>query len=169
MPYYKQVIPLKPYVAKYVRSLYNDPFILTNTNYLGVIIYSILQKKNALNLNLKYEAKRYDLLTDSITIMIPDHLVHSYKTGHIIDPQHAISINHLIEAKINEEIFAWCTAYSHHKYQIKKAIEAFCDHHTINIEHDISTDAIIKSYQRAKSATNKRLRKNPPPLSVFLS
>lgn len=179
MRYIKKAIKVKPYVAKYIRSCYADPFILTNTNFLGVIIFSCLQKKNALKLNLRFWSKRYDLLTDRIDIHIPDHLILKSSTGIHLPPEHCISINHILEEKILEELFVWFYTYEKvgfrkKGFQKKDALQHFCERYKINIEKDINSETILKAYDRHKkdkykSFTGKAFKENAAPLSGAIS
>ncbi len=143
-------IPVKTYVRKYIETKYPGPIKIGYGNTLGNYLYVCLEKQSShwhkKNLNLLQ--KRYELLTDKITVLLPANEDTWYKTGHSVPIAKSIFINDFYEEKIIEEINFRCDTYFRVGFSRNQAIEDFCDEYNIIIDVDITHGALKKAEYR---------------------
>lgn len=145
--YYKVPIQVKPYVKKYIHSMYGDNIFISLQDPLSIVLYAFLQKKNIhlLKDTAKFDS-RYNELKANIIMMVPKR--DQYKHGLFISPQNHIIINHFFEQELTKALYCYCTSFEKAGLKRKNAIEEFCREHAIEIDRDISIDAITKAVYR---------------------
>lgn len=158
MRYLKLTIPVKTYVRKYIEAKYPGLIKLGYGTTLGSYIYVCLEKQSSpwhkKSLNLLQ--KRYELLTDHITVLLPANGNTFYTTGFSIPVSKSILINDFFEEKIIDEIHYRCNIYNKVGYSRNQAIEDFCDDYNIIIDVDITHAALKKAEYRLRKNLHKK-------------
>lgn len=163
MKYIPISIPIKPYLKKYIHSLYGQVVVVSFKTFVGMNIYCLLERKG----NEKKDAKtanqlRYRTLTDKLTIILPKDLY--YRVGHVIPEDKAIVINIMYEQYLSEHLSIFCDAYKKAGRQKKEAIEDFCARFNIDIDIDITMEALRKLGIR-RNSKEKKVKKSMAEMS----
>lgn len=155
-------------MRKYIEAKYPGQIKLGYNNTLGSYLYICLEKQTShwhkKKLNLLQ--KRYELLKDSITVLLPANEDTYYKTGFSIPISKSILINDFFEDKIIEEINFRCNTYERVGFSRNQAIEDFCDEYNIIIDVDITHGALKKSEYRYRKNLNKNMAPMSPPVEA---
>ena len=125
--------------------------ILSVKNLMGIVVYAFLEKEKINNYSKKnkfYTSIRYSNLNDSIKVLVPKMEVYKYRQGLSISKEKLIIINNLFEKKMNEDIYTWCRRYRQVGISNRIAIEDFATEHNIDLDDDITYDALRKSVYR---------------------
>jgi hypothetical protein len=140
----------KPYLAKFVHSVYGSPLAADSNSLLGSYIYLCLSKNMYENRHL-YHHKRA-IPQSSIQIKISKWQFNSI--GFHIPEDKAISINSFIEKTFTEHLYNWCFVHTKKEVRFKgydDQIRSFAAHHNIVLDddnQDISFDALKKKEYR---------------------
>lgn len=163
----KLSIPVKTYVRKYIEAKYPGHIKLGYRNTLGSYIYVCLEKEKSTwhKKKINLLQKRYELLKDSITVLLPSNENTFYKTGFSIPITKSILINDFFEDKIIEEINFRCNTYHRVGFSRNQAIEDFCEEYNIIIDVDITFAAFKKAEYRYRKMMNKNRSQMSPLLT----
>lgn len=127
-----------------MHTLYGTPVFANNRTPLGCFINAALDKN--------IYASRHDLQfspTDTLIVIINEWQFH--RIGYDIPRDKAIHINRFLEASFDKDLYTYCQANirQHSRYRgYALAIEAFAQLHDIDIDIDITFDALKKSEYR---------------------
>lgn len=92
-----------------------------------------------------------DKYSEKMEIFLPKTiLTKSRPLGYDLSDQHTITINKFFETRFTEDIARWCELGAIYKVEFKKNIEDFCHRHKIEIEYDITFEAIKKKEYRLR-------------------
>jgi len=160
--YFVVKIPVKPYIKKYLQALYGRPVVFSTTNYFGATIIAFLDRKFYSTRKEDIVFKRFDKLTDAIDIYLPKYWLNKrgISYGYDVSMQNTIIINKMFEERFAEDICKHCTLYDTMGFDIKDAIEDFCTVHMVDIETDISFDALKKKEYRYRKEKQKQFHTN---------
>ena len=164
MRFIKVSIPVKTYIRKYIEATYPPPIKLTYGTTLGNYLYVCLEKPTSpwhkMPLNLLQ--KRYELINDSITVLLPADANTFYRTGFEVPPAKSLLINDLFEDHVIKEINFRMRVYEKVGYSRNQAIEDFCEEYNIIIDEDITQGALRKAEYRYRKNKNKHLPQMSP-------
>lgn len=98
--------------------------------------------------------------TDKYSEPLQIHLHKSILTkrrglGFDISDASTISINKFFETRFNEDLKKWCELGTIYKVEYKKNIEDFCMRHRIELEYDITFEAIKKKEYRFRKKSEE--------------
>jgi hypothetical protein len=160
--YIKLIIPVKTYVKKYIEVKYPGNIKLNLVSTLGRLIYCCLEKQSSpwYKKRMNFSQRRYKLLTDEITVLLPANQDTFYKTGFSIPAAKSILVNNFFEDQIIDEIIFLCKTYSKIGFSNNLAIEDFCDEYNIIIDDDITHAAFKKAVYRYRKNLEKAMEKN---------
>lgn len=173
--YFKITIATKPYLKKYLQSLYGNPLSFKNDREFGMTIAAYLERPHKLNDNLKATpvtqqdkpaknipapltqirqhqselTMRLDRFDSLVQIQINKRLFTRYSSGLVIQPAHAIVINQLFDKRFTEELYKKSSMLNlFGGLPWTEAYKAFCDQYKIEIPEDITMDALKKKENR---------------------
>lgn len=152
MKYISISVPVKPHIKKYIHALYGQVIVVSFKTFIGINIYSLLENKN---FNKSRQGKRFmkvkaHLFTEKLSIRISEDLL--YRTGLVIPIEKSAVINNMYEQMLSENLYTFCEAYKMAKIERQQAIEDFCKRYKIDIDVDITFDALSKTeYRHRKS------------------
>jgi hypothetical protein len=152
--HYSIQLPTKPYLAKYIQSLYGKPVIFTEDNYFGMSLLGFMERKFYMRHNEEITHRHFDKLTHQLEIFFPSWWLKQSHYPTDLPKQNIILINKLFEERFEEDLAKHCISYDLIKLEIKQAMEDFCFLHQINIgsdsDDDISFDALKKKEYRTR-------------------
>lgn len=159
-------IPTKSYLRKYIHTRYGYPVQINNKTLIGVVILAILEKKKAY-----YRGSRsamqgvYSSYCDKVELSIPK----SYITGNIyglnVSTEKAIMVNRYFEQQFIEDLYNFCRynltdSGKHPGYDV--SIYKFAERHKIEIDVDITFEALKKMEYRYRKNIEKKDDENVP-------
>ena len=151
--YYFTKLPCKPYIKKYIASFYGLPVPASNKTTLGCFVNSCLAKERY-RAHYYGESFIYKNFTDYLVFQISGwafmHIGFDFPKAKVIE------INQFLEARFEEHMFLHCnTHYIAGQTERRKLIEAFAESHGIELEEDISLDALVKTERRMRNAIKR--------------
>jgi hypothetical protein len=160
--YFNVTIRTKPYLKKYLQTLYGDPIIFTTRNLLGIIIAPLLKRPVKFQHSTEVLQKRAFKFADTLEIKCHKRFIRHRKFGIFINDRQAISVNLFFENQFREDLWKFCRLMSFLDVEITDAIEEFCTIHGIVIDEDITMDAIVQKERRFR----RLIEENAPQLSA---
>jgi len=146
-PYHKIPIQVKPHVKKYLQAIYGDAIIISAENPGSMVMYGFLQKKSQSLFTNKVELhKKFIAQNKTIYLLIQKRDV--YRHGISISEKNHVLVNHFFEQQITQLIHLIANGYVNIRKTRKKAIEDFCGQYNIEIDEDITMEALTKNDQR---------------------
>jgi len=168
MKYIPISIPVKPYIKKYIHAIYGQVIVVSFKTFVGMNVYCLLQKKGSEKQRFKKDTQvRYNLLTDKIRLLVPKDLL--YRAGIDIPEDKSVILNNMFENQLSEHLHNFCEAYQVVGRERKEAIEHFCIKYDIEIDVDITFDALSKSEYRRRKRNEKFLKKDMAQVSSRIS
>lgn len=160
------ILPSKTYIKKYITALHGDPIIITLNTDFGFVVLNTLASRiesKAWRGCIDIWQNRY---SDQVTFQIPFHYFSITKKE--VSPFTIGLLNRYFENKFEEELYREITKYRSAGNTYKKSIELFLTQYKIDLEIDISYDAIIKAeYRNRKKNQNKFSRDLSTPQNLF--
>lgn len=135
-------VPVKTYIAKYFTHLYGHPIPLSHQDDFGDSILTKLSTAPLIR-PTKYDRNitmRY--FKTAVKLQVPMHMF--YRLENKITDAHIININRFLENTFETSFCTWVLCQAAAKVQRKTAIEQFCDAHDIDLEIDITYEALKK-------------------------
>jgi hypothetical protein len=171
---YSVKVPTKAYLRKYVYARYGHPLKLNYTTTIGTMILCLVSKEYFdINMNTIKKDVRLSHMNDEIELVAPLGTM-KYK-GHSITPDKIIAINRYFENSFVEELYNYCRDNIEKRAWrpgINKAINSFCDQYGIEVEEDISFEALKKAESRYRKKIEENIqtfvpRQNKPSQFTF--
>lgn len=157
---YSVKVPIKSYLKKYIHAKHGTDLPLNYRTTYGTLILCLLEKDYfSINMGKQKKEVRVSLITDEIEFTAPLNTM-QYK-GHSLTSDKVIAINRFFEDCFIEDLYRYCkdnkknTAW---RPGIDKAIYAFAEVYNIEVETDISFEALKKAEWRHRM----KLEKKPP-------
>lgn len=148
---YKISIPTKPYLKKYLENLYGNKIIISPSNYLGITIISLLERgyfEDQYKDFLKYrQFNKYDVKID---LHLPKWYLKNSHFGTGLSKENVILINRHFEERFTEELCYFTKLMALSGIEMKNSIEWFCSFYNIEIDCDITSDAVKKKEYRKR-------------------
>jgi hypothetical protein len=148
--HYSIQIPTKPYLKKYIESLYGTPTVFSIDNYFGMTVCGFLARKFFFRQNEEVVHKAFDKFNDQLQMYFPRWWMSQSHFGTDIPPQNVIFINKLFEERFEEDLSKYCLLMDLCQVEIKKALEEFCRLHSIEIDQHITFEALKKKEYRTR-------------------
>jgi hypothetical protein len=177
---YTICIPTKAYLKKYIQVEYGTivgtPIKLDYLTTLGTLILCLLENDDfSINMNNSKKESRIQYMNDEINFTAPLNTMR-YK-GHSLSKDRIIAINRHIENEFIRELSFYCkTNLKNRAWRpgIKEAIYSFCEKYGIDVEIDVTFEALKKSesrYRERKEKKSKNISQTsvPPPQSPLSS
>lgn len=93
-------------------------------------------------------------------VHFPRYWAYQYKFKTQLPKCNIIYLNKHFEERFEEDLYKFCLVQTASGMQIKNALEAFCKLHHIEIEEDITYDALKqKEYRKRKEVARPSLQK----------
>jgi len=153
---YTLKIPCKSYIKKYVASLYGSPVKIENRTMLGIFLLAVLDKRT-------YEKRNFGPnqtnkgIEDTILVEVNNWQFNAI--GFDVSAECVMIINDFLEHMFDDSLYVTC--FKNSKYKSRKTgyraiMEGFCKRHGIELELDISYEALKKKEYRYR----KQIQKN---------
>jgi hypothetical protein len=165
--FFSVTIATKPYLKKYLHALYGNPLIFSTTNYFGMSVAAFLERPIEIQHSKDVLRRRTDKYEDKIEIKCPTSFLTKGRMGFDITDHHTITLNKLFEERFEEDLFRYCNMGIVYKVEVKKSIEQFCWKHRIEIDGDITFDAIKKKEWRYRTKMEEKSPQVSPQKVVF--
>ena len=162
-------IPSKPYLIKYLQSLYGNPIIFSSNNYFGTSLIGYVTTRIYLQNQSHFIRRQLDQLSEPLTFYLPRYWLFEYKYKTQLPQCNIIYLNKHIEEKFEDELTLYCFTLYSIGIERKSAIEGFCDRHNISIEDDISYEALKRKEYRCRKRMEINMGKTVPPEYGFRS
>lgn len=166
--YFTLTIPTKPYLAKYLYARYGKPIIFTTENDFGTTLLGFLTKKIYKLKESKIEYRKFDQFTMKIDIYLPSYWLRNYKYKRDITRENIIYLNKHFEEVFEEKLCWHCYMFSLFDIEYKDAIEDFCKRFDIEIDEDITFEALKKKEYRARKHIEENVKKVALPIQPRL-
>ncbi len=155
MNHFKFILPVKPYIRKYIATIYGEPTIISFNTDLG---FGVL---NALASRIEHKLSKGNIdifqnrFTDEIEFRIPFHYMSLTKKQ--VSPNTIVLMNRYLEYKFDHELnLHLTTSKVPYGTTVKKGIELFLSIYDIEIDVDITYEAITKSlWRHSKNLSDK--------------
>jgi hypothetical protein len=146
--YFTVRILTKPYLKKYIHSLYGRTVIFSTSNQFGTIMMALLERP--INIGVPKDKIKYkiDQYTCELLIFCPIWFIVQNKYGFEISDNHMISLNKFIDQRFTEDLYKFCFILNKCGVSLEDAMEEFCKTHSIEIDEDITMDALKKKEYR---------------------
>lgn len=151
--YFTVSIPVKPYIKKYITSMHGETILLHQGTNLGFLMLNVLSSRLESKQARGYIDKWAGRYTEKMVFRIPYHFFSITKKE--VSPLTVVLVNRGFENDFEWHLCTWVEIQRRAGMETKKAIEAFCDHYGIELEVDISFDAIKKQEYRARKNFEK--------------
>lgn len=146
--YFTLKILTKAYLKKYIHSLYGRTVIFSTANQFGTIILALLDKPSTIRERKEKIKMKLDEYNVELLIFCPIWFIKKNMYGFDISDNHMISLNKYIEQRFTEDLFKFCFILNKCGVSLEDAIEEFCKCHNIEIDDDITMDALKKKEYR---------------------
>jgi hypothetical protein len=150
----------KPYIAKYLQTLYGNPVIFDADNYFGTTLIGFLTKKIYKLRETKIEHRKFDQFTTQLDIYLPSYWLRNYMYKTDLTRENIIYINKHFEQKFEEELTRHCYLLNLLEIEYRHALEDFCYRYNIEIDVDITFDCIKQKEYRERENFKNKLAKN---------
>jgi hypothetical protein len=154
-------LPTKAYLKKYLQTLYGTLVSFSTRDYFGMSIASALENPLRIQHRPCITKIRFDTFDTILDIKAPRWWLEKYQFGHVLNEHQVITINKLFETKFEDDLYNFCTQLSFVGVETKIAILQFCDRFNIEIDVDVTYEALKKKEYRFR----KNLEKNTAQLS----
>ena len=162
-------LPVKSYIKKYLVSNYGDPIILTLNSDIGFIVLNTLSSRLETKLTrgckgcIDIFQNRY---TDKVIFRIPYHYFSITKKE--VEASTVYLLNRYFENSFEKEMYKFVSDKNNQHFSRKKRLELFIGHYNIEIETDITADALIKAeYRYRKKITKEFSPILSSPINLF--
>lgn len=170
MQFYTIHLPVKTYIRKYLEQRFGNPIVIDGKTIISDIVLSKLSSKLNSKLPPTDIDTRLNRFTDQIPIRIPFHYWYSLEKTF---SQHSIvRINRFFENSFEEDLHKHVDLQMRYipKMERKTAIESFAAEHRLDIELDITFEAMKKMeyrHRQEKENSKKSLSGLSRAISMF--
>lgn len=159
-------LPVKTYIKKYLVSNYGDPILIDLKEDIGFIILNILASRLESKMCRGYLDLWENRYNDKITFRIPFHYFSITKKE--VQPTTYVLLNRYFENKFEEEMYQFVNYQKLSGTTTKKSIELFTGKFGIDIDIDISSDAMKKAEYRYRKRITEKSSRNLSPAQNLL-
>lgn len=160
-------IPVKTYIKKYLGKLYGEEVIPAQmeTN-IGFVVLMTISSRLEGKVCRGYNNQFQNPYQSSVTFTVPFH--YFYLTKKELSIHTVILLNRYFETKFEEDLCRFIDSFMIRGGTYKAAIEAFAELYNIDIEEDITYEALKKKdYRFRKKNENLFLRRLSPEVDLF--
>jgi midasin (ATPase involved in ribosome maturation) len=159
---YSIIVPTKTYLRKYVYAEHGFPLNINYTTTLGTLILCMLEKEVfTVKMSEPKKEMRIQFMNDHLEFSASLNTMHYKGSG--LSKEKVIAINRYIENSFVEDLHRYCKYHireTNWRPGIKDAIYAFAESYGIDVETDISFEALKKAeFRYKKRMEEKKLQK----------
>lgn len=159
--YFTVSLPVKTYIRKYIASLYGEPLLLNLDSDIGFMILNTLASRLESKMSRGYVDLWKKRFTDKMVFRIPYHYFSITRKD--VSPNTYVLVNRMIETIFERDLERYVSLHRAAGHETKRAIELFCENHGIELEVDITFDAIKKQEYRLRKKNIQKLSRNLSP------
>lgn len=151
--FFRVYLPTKPYLCKYLQTIYGHPLVIDPQTDFGDIIITKLSSTLHCTLDKHDIDIRLNRLTDKLTIHMPIHWWYKLAIKEPT-PHHIIRINRYFENMFEKDLHGVVhRASTWLNIPRQTAIEYFAENHGIELEKDITFEGLKKMEYRFRMQT----------------
>jgi hypothetical protein len=155
--YFSVKLPCKPYIKRYCISLHGDPVPANNRTSLGCFASACLTKERYTNRSYT-DSFIHKYYTENLRFQVSawawTRLGFDFPTAKVIE------LNQYLESRFEEHLHQWVDVrYREGKTERRRLIEEFAESYGIELEEDISLDALVKTEYRMRKAIERNRQK----------
>jgi len=164
--HYTVVLPVKPYVRKYVAAIEGDTIHFNSDSMLCLIIRAYLQNSNRCGLSKQQIQTNLLTRTSEIKILIPATPKNKSTIGFELKGDHIVLINRFLEDCFERALLHYIKMHTKREGRFKgykEAFYGFAELYNIVLEEDISYDGLKKIEHRSRCSSadaEKKIDKN---------
>jgi len=159
-------LPVKKYIQKYLTTLHGPAIPAVMDTDIGFVVLNTLSSRLEGKVCRGYNNQFKNPWQSSITFTVPFH--YFYLTKKELSIYTCILLNRYFENKFEQELSTFVEKKLLQGLKIKAAIESFASFYNIEIDTDISADALIKmEYRYRKKNEELILRRLSCPKNLF--
>jgi hypothetical protein len=165
--FFSITIQTKPYLKKYLESLYGAPLMFTTENSFGIIVDALLTRPAEDHHSATEIKQRFDKYDTPLEFYMPVRNLFKRK-GFAITERQTISLNKFFEKQFCEQLLTWCEMGVIYNVEFKKNIQEFCWRHKILIgeesDDDITFDSLKQKEYRSRKKKEEKSKQPAPPI-----
>lgn len=159
-------LPVKKYVQKYLTTLHGETIPAIMETDLGFVVLMTLSSRLEGKVCRGYNNQWKDPYKSTVTFTVPYH--YFYLTKKELSIHTCILLNRYFETKFEEDLSRFVDSFMVKGGKYKSAIEAFAEIYGIEIEDDISYEALKKmEYRFRKKNEELILRRLSPEINLY--
>jgi len=162
MHYFTFILPAKTHIKKYITSLYGDPIRVDLKTDIGFVVLNTLASRLECKLSRGYIDLWQNRFNDKIIFKVPFHYFSITKKE--VSPFTFVLLNRYFENQFEKEFNSYVHKSKNQEGKtIKQSIENFLDTYGIDLDIDISFEAIKKSEYRYRKTLSKEISRTLSP------
>lgn len=176
--YYSLYIPTKTFLRKYLSALYGDPIVINAKNYFGLSVIGYLDRKFYHRQADAVIQQQFDKFTDRLHLHLPAWWIRQTHFGTDLPLQNIIYLNKLFEERFEEDLSKYCVLMNTVGIELKDAREDFCKLFNIELEIDMTDEALkqkefrfrknnLKNFIANLSSQKNRIPENPKVYAIW--
>lgn len=166
MKYFTFRLPVKKYIQKYLTTLYGETIPAQMETDIGFVVLNTLASRLEGKVCRGYNNQFKNPWQSTITFTVPYHYFRL--TQKELSIYTCILLNRYFENKFEEALITYIEKSMLKGKGYKQSIESFSELHRIEIEEDITYEALKKMEYRARKKNNELfVRRLSPPQNLF--
>lgn len=144
-------IPTKTHIRKYVHSINGHTIVAGHDTLIGSVMMICLANKVTSHTTKEYREARIQSYPDKIQVVVPAHYVFNGHVGLTVSDDSIITINRFLENAFLQDLFRFCRANinpMNRRHGYDRSIEEFSKMHGIELEEDVTFEALKKAEYR---------------------
>lgn len=134
--------------------MYGSPIVFSTKNYFGTSLLGYLNTRLYIQ-NESLTFQKFNTFNAAMQVMIPRYWKEQYRFKTGLSQCNVIYLNKHFEAKFEEDLCRFCYVYTSRGMQIKDSLELFCKIYSIEIDVDITFEALKQKEYRERSRVTK--------------
>lgn len=142
-------IPCKRYIRKYFNHIYGEEISLSHEDDFGDSILTKLSTKPIVRLSKQFMNIAFRDFNDQLKFKLPFDFF--YRVEHTLNPQNIYNINRYLQNTFETDLFIIMNIGSAFGVERKISAEAFARKYKIEMDKDITLDAMLQSEYRTRT------------------
>lgn len=155
-------IPTKAHIRKYVHSINGHTIVAGHDTLIGSVMMICLANKVRSYTSKEYREARILSYPDKVQVVVPAHYVFNGHAGLSVSDDSVISINRFLENAFLQDLYRYCRSNinpANRRHGYDRSIEEFCQMHGIEIEEDVTFEALKKAEYRYRKRMEEQNEK----------
>ena len=144
-------IPTKTHIRKYVHSINGHTIVAGHDTLIGSVMMICLANKVTSHTTKEYREARIKTYPDRVQVIVPAHYVFNRHVGLTLSEDSIITINRFLENAFLQDLYRYCRTSINplnRRHGYDRSIEEFAGIHGIELEEDVTFEALKKAEYR---------------------